>query len=418
MSKCDITALHELMRSDRPLTWLFAGDSITHGCRHTAGNKNFFEYFRQYLSTPLPNGMDRTGDLVLQTGVCSATTGDCLKYFDSWVTSKHPDIIITMLSMNDCVTISGLDGSPNGDQDLSVFSKNLEEITARYLKMQAFPIYMIPNTSSRDADIAPFIPVIREHCKRNGFLCVDHYTLFETTENNADWMSDHIHPSATGHFKMAQEIVRTLQLPPAGVLALENPSLVEYSGNPSSGDCPLSEYLQKKIPQTYCFLGSDVTAEIDGFPTARSYVAQAEEVLRWEQTSDPYPEARMRFFVNLAKRGMTLSDMAKQVDALWQFSPDLVFLMPEDENDAALCEILTAITAHGAKPVLLPCPLLSMESQQKMIDTAKELGVVTAPPFTAAEVTPNLHLKLAASLCGLFFPAENSNYLKTGKYVI
>ena len=39
----------ELLNSDENLTWVFAGDSITHNATFTAGMNSYAEWFEQYL---------------------------------------------------------------------------------------------------------------------------------------------------------------------------------------------------------------------------------------------------------------------------------------------------------------------------------------------------------------------------------
>ena len=399
-----VEKLHALLRQPRPLRWLFAGDSITHGCHHTGGMKNFFEYFKQYLSAPLPNGMDRTADLVMQTGVSSATTGDCLHYFDSWVENTHPDIIVFMFGMNDAVTISGLDGKPNGDADLSVFKQNLNEMMARFLRLGAFPIAMIPNPSCRDEAIAPYEEAVRALCQKHGLLLVDHHAMFEAAGKQAEeWMSDHIHPNGIGHFHMAQEILKTLELPAAGVLAQPLPYQVSYTKCTEGYVPPLNRFLRMMRPQCWCFLGGSATADIAANPSARNYVAQAEEVLRWEKCGYQPPEPRMRFFVNMARPGMTTTEMANHLDDLFLVNPDLVFLMPEDGDSVALATIIAAVKEKGAQLVLLPCPERPIAEQERLVKLAIENDLPYIEPFEAeAPLTATVHQRICNALCRLF----------------
>ncbi len=399
-----IEKLHALLREPRPLRWLFAGDSITHGCHHTGGMKNFFEYIKQYLSLPLPNGMDRSGDLVMQTGVSSATTGDCLHYYESWVENIHPDIIVFMFGMNDAVTISGLDGTPNGDADITVFRQNLDELMTRFVRLGAFPIAMIPNASCRDEAIAPYEEAVRALCRREGMLLVDHHAMFSGAGKQAEeLMSDHIHPNGLGHFYMAKEILRTLGLPETGVLAGPLPYRVAYGGCTEGYVPPLNRFLRIMKPQSWCFLGGGETADISVNPSARGYVAQAEEVLRWEKTGYQPPEPRMRFFVNAAKPNMTLGEIADRLDELLLTKPNLVFLMPENEDESALRAIIAAIKERGAQLVLLPCPARPIAEQERLVQIAKEHGLPYTEPFAAASpLTATVHKRLCDALCRLF----------------
>lgn len=50
--------IKKLLRSDDPLTWVFYGDSITHGLSHTFGHRDYAELFAERVRYELGRAMD------------------------------------------------------------------------------------------------------------------------------------------------------------------------------------------------------------------------------------------------------------------------------------------------------------------------------------------------------------------------
>mgnify|MGYP002232328056 CR=1 FL=1 len=75
--KADYALMQAITARKEPVTWVFAGDSITHGCMHTDYLRNYQEHFTQALkATP-----ERARDTVVNTGVSGATTRELMEYF-------------------------------------------------------------------------------------------------------------------------------------------------------------------------------------------------------------------------------------------------------------------------------------------------------------------------------------------------
>ena len=72
-------SIMERMKEPRGMRWLFYGDSITHGAKHTAGSKDFSELFRERIAWEL----GRRDDLVLNGAYSGFTTRELLEKFDA-----------------------------------------------------------------------------------------------------------------------------------------------------------------------------------------------------------------------------------------------------------------------------------------------------------------------------------------------
>lgn len=90
--------LQALLSSEEPVTYLFMGDSITHGIRMD-GYDNVPQLFAKYLDE-----QGRKRDVVLNTGVSNATLSTTLDQIDHRLNKYDPDVVMVMLCTNDAST--------------------------------------------------------------------------------------------------------------------------------------------------------------------------------------------------------------------------------------------------------------------------------------------------------------------------
>lgn len=204
--------LTSLIQSDQPITWLFSGDSITHGALHLKGYKSFAELFgervRGELSTQYPA---RAKDLVLNTGVSSATTRDLVANFDRWITVNDPDVVFLAFGMND---------SSNRLVPIAEYEANLRNAVDKIRLMGAVPILGTINTikpgdAGRLTNLPAYVQVVRDIAEDKNVLLVDHYkywTEAEEVESNIknNWLNDNIHPNYIGSTHMAANIFQAV----------------------------------------------------------------------------------------------------------------------------------------------------------------------------------------------------------------
>ena len=92
--------IKETFTQDEAATWLFMGDSITHGVV-TQGYDNVPQMFAKYLDEA-----GRTDDIVLNTGVTNATIATTLHQIEPRLKRYRPDVVFVMLGTND-VSVNG-----------------------------------------------------------------------------------------------------------------------------------------------------------------------------------------------------------------------------------------------------------------------------------------------------------------------
>lgn len=111
----DAMTMEEILDSEEPLTWVFAGDSITHNATWTQGMNSYSEWFEQYLYS---NEVGRKNDAVINTAWGGATirdfqtvkntppgnhgtNHDAGEGLEKYVLSYKPDVVFIKVGMND-----------------------------------------------------------------------------------------------------------------------------------------------------------------------------------------------------------------------------------------------------------------------------------------------------------------------------
>lgn len=212
--------IQERLASDKPITWLFMGDSITHGALWTYGYDDFTELFEKRLR----NEMGRTGDIIINTGVSGATTEEFLQNKDSRCFRYDADIVFIMLGMNDCVTLS-----------VELFEANLKETIKEIREVNEIAILMTPNVApGRLHVLPPYIEAIRKVAKEENVMLIDHFKEWgeraTTPKVLESWVSVadsvmQIHPTSLGHLNMAKSIFKAV-----GIYDFKSPlCTMEYS---------------------------------------------------------------------------------------------------------------------------------------------------------------------------------------------
>jgi lysophospholipase L1-like esterase len=201
----DLQTLQNLLHQPHQLTWVFTGDSITHGALWTNGARSWSELVSERLRWE----MRRTRDLVINTAISGNRADDILTDFDWRVAHLHPDVVTLMIGMNDC------SAGPAGQKH---FAANLEELVTRIRALGAIPILATTNTTLKDpnrTDLPAYNAIVRSVATRQNVILVDNWAYWQHNRNAANlslWLGNPIHPNACGHIELAQEFLRKLDL--------------------------------------------------------------------------------------------------------------------------------------------------------------------------------------------------------------
>ena len=206
----ELAKIKTRMAEKRPMTWVFTGDSITHGALHTKGWRSFAEIFAEKLRFE----MKRPLDLVINTGISGDTTDDILPYLEWRLTRFKPDVAFIMFGMNDCVK----------GPDLDRYETNLRTLIQAVRKQGGIPVLMRVNPavpgSPREKiviKLEQYMDAVSKLAKAERVLVVDHFGDWrKKPQEIRSLMNDDIHPNALGHQEMALRIFSTLGFPPGG----------------------------------------------------------------------------------------------------------------------------------------------------------------------------------------------------------
>jgi lysophospholipase L1-like esterase len=206
----DLAGLKLLLAGKAPLKWVFAGDSITHGAKHTFGARSYPEIFGERLRWE----MKRMRDVIINTAISGNTSADILGDYDWRIGQFSPAAVFIMIGTNDA--------SVKKNISLESYRRNLEELVGRIRADKAIPVLQTPNIILTEKAVGrellkDYVTVIREVAASRGTILVDHWAYWtERLQANVlevhKWMNDELHPNGRGHDEMARHLFRTLDI--------------------------------------------------------------------------------------------------------------------------------------------------------------------------------------------------------------
>lgn len=221
--------IQEKIQGDDPLTWLFIGDSITHACLYTYGYDGIAQIFDKYVREDL----GREDDLVLNTGISSATTATARLTLKYRLEKYAPDILTIMLGTNDSNTNATLHVSVEDyEANLRYFIRR-----ARELNPNVSIVLRTPSpTTFTPVQPAQYRSIMKKIADEDdGIILIDQHTDWQAEidaypyllgrvgydyGNNYDFGSSQpgssanaLHPGAPGQLRMAQYLAAGMGLP-------------------------------------------------------------------------------------------------------------------------------------------------------------------------------------------------------------
>lgn len=222
-----------LLKSEKPATYLFMGDSITHGIV-TQGYDNVPQMFAKYLDE-----LGRTDDIVLNTGVSNATIATTLDQIEPRLMRYDPDVVLIMLGTND-VSYNGENTVTNGTAargaiTVQQFKDRYKELVRKVHENNAdtsivlrVPSEMIVDQAhsgyeEKFASIYDVADEMKEEIPGLNITVVDHRKEWLDYRENVrndnismtekyGWLVDIVHPNGRGNLSMFQQIIKELGL--------------------------------------------------------------------------------------------------------------------------------------------------------------------------------------------------------------
>lgn len=209
--KTEFQQLQEMLHGKAPLVWVFTGDSITQGAKHTNGFRSYPEVFAERIRWE----MARARDVVINTAVSGNTSANILQDADWRIAQFRPSVVLLMTGTNDCATDRLV--APAG------FERNLQALVARVRQLKAIPLLQTPNIIRSEGPGAPerralpeYIKIIRAVAERQSVILADHWEYWTAAAASQDvlahWLKDPLHPNGTGHLQMARLLFRELEI--------------------------------------------------------------------------------------------------------------------------------------------------------------------------------------------------------------
>lgn len=189
------------------LTWLFMGDSITHGAAHTHGYDSIPQLFEKYLKEDL----GRTDDIVINTAVSGATTDRTIENIEQRMVKYHPDIVSVMLGTNDTINAE--------------YKTKLETIVTaiREVNPDALIIFRSPTPAKNNPYAAKLpgengsVALMKSVAEKDGkILFIDQYTDWNEEIEAYPYLfgsqyyfgDGSLHPGAAGQLRMTTQFIR------------------------------------------------------------------------------------------------------------------------------------------------------------------------------------------------------------------
>lgn len=204
--------LADLLASGRPLTWVFAGDSITQGVVHTHGSRCWAEHVTERIRWDC----GRPLDVCINTGIAGWTAPGVWRHFEHLIGRFSPDVVSVALGMNDCC---------EGRAGRAHFADALGQIARRSVELgdDDRPTALVLHTLNAvaggawndPAQVAAYCDIVRDIAAQTGAVLVDHHSHWLEHFAGAEpweWLDEPVHPNAAGHRAMAELTLRTLGL--------------------------------------------------------------------------------------------------------------------------------------------------------------------------------------------------------------
>lgn len=380
--------LADLVKSDEPLTWLFIGDSITHGAQHTYGYDSISQSFQKFVHHE--SGLNRKDDLVYNTAISGAIARDTLTepHTTARITGYTPDVAVMMLGMNDSGQISVSDYKTHMQTNIDNLKKVNPDVQI---------VLRVPNTVAGRNGQPEINEAIRELAQTNDVILADHGKTWDAyverfsaarTAGAGNLNRDALHPTGIGQKVMLDDLLKAMGFydesselcrleyklnqtektsdrkvtaaAGIGTLSVDLNSLFDNGEVPGTAEVSVTVD-GSTFTKTYdrAAEGSSTTLTFTGLPTGKSAVVSA-KVSRYDAAeiitfadSDPIdiPAAIEDVTVELAKAEGGYSNVTL---ALANESETLVTILRADSEDGEFETIGTTNEAEFRDRTVLP----------------------------------------------------------------
>ncbi len=205
--------IQALLAEDRPVTWLFAGDSITQGAVHTMGWRDYTELFDERLYE-----LGRSADVVANTAVSGWRVQSIRERVDERVLRFRPDAVFLMFGTNDAM--AGGDGL---DRFAADYAETIDSIrkggTENIVVQTTVPMVQLKvapsetGITTRIAHIPAYVEATRMVAQQADVRLIDHWRVWEgIADQLGHYTEGAFHPNEYGHRLIAHTLFRELDM--------------------------------------------------------------------------------------------------------------------------------------------------------------------------------------------------------------
>ena len=208
----DKSTIESIINEKESINWVFTGNSITQGAKHTHGMRAYPEIFAERIRWE----MQRPYDVIINTAISGHTTQNIINDFDRRVSRFNPKVVVLMIGTNDAAQ----------DRNITIesFGNNLVALIDRIRGIGAIPIVMSPNIiitekSPERSRLYLYVEKMGQVVKTKNVIYVDNWSIWSTELQQKypggvfkELMNDPLHPNGYGHLEIAMALFKELSI--------------------------------------------------------------------------------------------------------------------------------------------------------------------------------------------------------------
>jgi lysophospholipase L1-like esterase len=198
-----------LLDGDKPVTWMFAGESSASAADLAQGRRSFTDHFSERIRTEL----GRMLDVIINTSNSGETAKSLLKNLEWRVLRFHPEVVSILLGRKD---------SERGSEGREEFQNSLEQIVQIVREAGAILVLHTPNRidpikAPYLADLRNYVRILRHVAQNYNIPLVDHWEHWKQQKPDGEslktWLAaDGVLPGVYGQREMAKLIFQRFEI--------------------------------------------------------------------------------------------------------------------------------------------------------------------------------------------------------------
>ena len=193
---------NKVVNTENAMTWLFMGDSITHGAAWTGGYDSLSQLFEKFVKDDL----NRPQDIVINAGSSGATTASTITDLDRRLTKYSPDVVVLMLGTNDA--IQGI--------QVDTYKANLGTLLDAILEKDAVAVLRTQPPANGYSGFDAYTAAAKEVAGASKYagkvIVVDQYAAWTGSNWNDVFTDNNLHPDEAGHLWFVHQLINEMGL--------------------------------------------------------------------------------------------------------------------------------------------------------------------------------------------------------------